>query len=140
MLATIATILWSKYHSLEQAEAYKSLIAGDVGLLSVEFNGQIRSIKIEDQTVIADFENAFGNKKKSLTRSGIAYTGIFLLKSGAKIKTDVYFYDDKSGFSMANYSRLSAGDPAYVDVDFQSQTSQKTQVLIGNLLAKKSTN
>ena len=133
-MVAIATILWIKYDATQQAEAYKSLIAGNVGLVSISFEGGRRVIKTDDRSILHDFENAFGNKNKLLNRNGITYIAVFILKNGAKIRTDVYIYDDKSGFSMADYSRLGAGDPTYVDVEFQKETTKKTQELIGDLL------
>ncbi|MEI7535058.1 MAG: hypothetical protein WCK57_11875 [Verrucomicrobiae bacterium] len=136
-LAVIAVTLLVKNHSNEQAEAYKNLFAGNVGLTSITFEGQQKSIKIDDRFILDDFENAFKNKAERLHNSGICYNVVFILKTGTKIKTVIYFYEDKSGFEVADYSRMGAGDPAYVNVDFPKEINSKTQELLGQLLPKK---
>jgi len=57
-------------------------------------------------------------------------------KTGEKLKTNVYIYEDKSGFQVADDSRLGAGDPTYVNVEFKKETNKKTQQLIAYLLAE----
>ncbi|HEV2692106.1 MAG TPA: hypothetical protein VG347_04350 [Verrucomicrobiae bacterium] len=76
-IAAIVALLWSKHDAIEQAKAYKFLIAGNADLSSISFKGQQRYFKTEDRFIVDDFEKAFENKKKSLNRSGITYTAIF---------------------------------------------------------------
>jgi hypothetical protein len=139
-LAMIAAILLVKHHSSEQAEAYKNLLAGNVGLTSVSFEGGGKLVKIDDRSILDDFENAFKNEKKLPNRNGYSFHVVFLLKTGVKIKTDVGIYEDESGFSVYDYSCLNAGDPTYVDVEFQEKINKKTQDLLESLLPKKAVN
>ena len=134
--AAAAATMWFKAESFKRADGYKQLISGDVGLSSIEFSGQRRSIKTEDQTIIKDFKEAFKGCNKPSRASGIYYNVKFAFKTGIEIKTDVYLYTDGSGFSMADYSRLSAGDPLYVNVEFQGGANKRTQKLIEFLLDK----
>jgi hypothetical protein len=136
VMVVIAVVLWFKYDSSKQAEAYKALFSGNVGITSISFEGQQRSLTIVDRSIIDDFENAFKNKPERLHNGCTTYTAMFLLKTGEELKTGLYIYEDKSGFQVADDSRLGAGDPTYVNVEFKKETNKRTQQLIAYLLAE----
>jgi len=136
-IIVISVVLFIKWYSMRQADAYSGLLSGNVGLLRVEFDGQERHLNSDDSSVMEDFQKAF---KRSEGRGLIAgnpighlYYAVFVLKTGVTIKTEVFFAPGRHGFSMHDYSQVYAGDPRSVGVEFDTNINKGTQDLLGVL-------
>ena len=124
-----------KHEKSNQTQAYKDLLSGDIGISSIEFDGQMKNIKINDPVICEDLKQSFVSSGLNTPRSGgLTYAVIIYLDSGTKIKTCVYLYKDKSGFDIADNSRMGAGDQTYVSVGFSASITQRTRDLVVFLL------
>jgi hypothetical protein len=115
---------------------YVRMLNGEDTISSITFVGQQKRIVIDDQNIIHDFENAFRTGRTNPPRTGLSYEVDIVLKTGTKIKSELYMYDDRKGFAMADYTRVGAGDPMIVNAEFGSTSCEGTTNLIIKLLTE----
>jgi len=136
VVAIVMALAYRKQWSVE----YERLLNGNAEISSIIFSGGGKRIEVKDQDVIHDFEEALVNGwGKEFQTTGISQEVKFIFKSGIQISTELYLYEDKSGFQMADYSDIRTiviplTDPRYVNAEFKPNIHQKTKDLISKLM------
>ena len=137
-IVAIAVVgLWlNKWDKRRWAAEYVKMLNGEPNITSITFIGQQKRLLIDDPDIIRDVQNAFRTNGTNGPQAGLAYDLLIVLKTGIKVNTQVYLYQDQSGFAIADYTRVGAGDPMMVNAEFGSNTGDKTKKMIMKLLAK----